>query len=103
MTLLHKEVRMLRKTNEALTKRRRTKKIHVRARGALTVEDVHSLIKQKEIVRPQLSGRSMEGDVIQTGPLGVRHCERCDKTNHNVRTCQEIEETSKEDSDIENN
>ena len=45
----------------------------------------------------------MEEGVIQTGPSGIRHCRRCDKTNHNVRTCQEIEETSEKDSDIENN
>ena len=45
MTLLYEEVRTLRKTNQALTKRRRTKKTRVRARGALTVKDVHSLIE----------------------------------------------------------
>ena len=51
MTLLYKEIRILYKTNQILIKRRRTKKIRVRTRGVLTVEDVHSLIEQKEIVR----------------------------------------------------
>ena len=45
MTLLYEEVRTFRKTNEVLTKRRRTKKTYVRAGDVLTVEDVHSLIK----------------------------------------------------------
>ena len=45
MTLLHKKVRILRKTNQVLVKHRRTKKIRIRAGGVLTVKDVHSLIK----------------------------------------------------------
>ena len=51
MTLLHKKVRTLYKTNQVLVKRRRTKKTRVRAGGILTIKNVHSLIKQKEIVR----------------------------------------------------
>ena len=102
MTLLHKKIRTLYKTNQILTKRRRTKKIHVRARGALTVKNVHNLIEQKEIVRQQLSGRSVKETITQTRSSGLRHCRRCDKTNHNVRTCPEIKDTSEEDSDIEN-
>ena len=50
MTLLYKEVRTFRKINKTLIKRWRTKKIRIRTGGVLTVEDVHSLIKQKEIV-----------------------------------------------------
>ena len=85
MTLLHKEIRILRKINEILIKRRRTKKIRIRTRGALTVKDVYSLIKQKEIVRSQLSERSVKGDIVQIRSSSLRRCERCDKTNHNVR------------------
>ena len=51
MTLLHKKVRTFRKINETLVKRRKVKKIRIRVRGVLTIEDVYSLIKQKEIVR----------------------------------------------------
>ena len=87
MTLLHEKVRILRKTNKTLTKRRRTKKTHVRVEGALTVEDVHSLIKQKEIVRSQLSERSMKENIVQIRSSGLRRYEKCYKTNHNVRTC----------------
>ena len=103
MTLLYKKIRILYKTNKVLVKRRRTKKIYVRIKDTLTVENVHSLIKQKEIVRSQLSGRSVEEDIVQVKSSGLRRCGRCDKTNHNVRTCQEIKETSEEDNDIENN
>ena len=103
MILLYEKVRTFRKINKVLIKRRKTKKIRIRTEDVLTIENVHSLIKQKEIVRPQLSKRSMKESVIQTGSSSVRHCERCDKMNHNIRTCQEIKETSEEDSDIENN
>ena len=51
MTLLHKKIRILRKINKVLIKRRRTKKIRIRVRDVLIIENVHSLIKQKEIVR----------------------------------------------------
>ena len=45
----------------------------------------------------------MKENVVQTRSSGVRRCKRCDKTNYNVRTCQEIKETSEKDSDIESN
>ena len=51
MTLLHEEIRILYKINQTLVKRQRTKKIHIQAKDILTIEDVHSLIEQKEIVR----------------------------------------------------
>jgi hypothetical protein len=45
MTLLYKEVRTLRKANEALVKRRRAKKTCVQARGALSIGDALGLIE----------------------------------------------------------
>ena len=50
MTLLYKKIRILRKTNQVLIKRRRTKKIRIRTGNVFTVKNVYSLIKQKEIV-----------------------------------------------------
>ena len=94
---------MFRKTNQVLIKRRRTKKTRIRTRDVLTVENVHSLIEQKEIVRQQLNGRSVEEGVVQTESLNVRRCKRYEKTNYNIRICQKIKETSKKDSDIESN
>ena len=97
MTLLREEVRTLRKANEALAKRRKAPKTRVRAGGALSVEDAHSLIEQREAIRERSSGRSTEGSVAQAGSSGLRCCGRCGKTGHNVRTCQEVVETSEED------
>ena len=97
MTLLREEVRTLRKANEALAKRRRAKKTRVQAGGALTVEDALDLIKQKDVAKRKPGGRLTEGGVAQAWPSGLRCCGKCGKTGHNVRTCQEAEETSEED------
>lgn len=48
-TLLASEIRTLRKANEALSKRRRAKKSRIRQGGALTVEDAHNILAQKEV------------------------------------------------------
>ena len=45
MTVLHEEIRILRKINKILIKRRRIKKIRIRTGDVLTVEDVHNLIE----------------------------------------------------------
>ena len=45
MTLLYKKIRILRKINQVLTKRRRIKKIHIRIRDVLIIKNVHNLIK----------------------------------------------------------
>ncbi len=45
MTLICKEVRTFRKTNKALTKRRKVKKTRVRIKGAFSIEDAFNLIK----------------------------------------------------------
>ena len=103
MTLLYKKVRTFRKTNQTLVKRRRTKKTRIRTRDVLIVKNVHSLIKQKEIVRQQSNERSVKGSITRDRSSGLQYYGRCDKTNHNVRICQEIKETSEEDNDIEDN
>jgi hypothetical protein len=88
------EVRTLRKANEALSKRRRAKKTRIRQGGALTVEDAHDIIAQKEvdeqIRRDKRSGEAFSNE----GQLTVRRCSACKKTSHNARTCQEFKDIS---------
>ena len=98
MVLLQDEVRTLRQANQALAKRRRAKRTRIQAGGALTVEDAQALIAQKEAVVQQSKPMSENGVVSKAGPATLRRCGNCGKTGHNVRTCQEVEETS-EDSD----
>jgi hypothetical protein len=101
MTLLRDEVYMLRQANIALSKRRKAKRTRIQARGALSVEHALELIEQKDAIRLQQGQRVVEEGGERTGRLGLRRCKRCSKTGHNVRTCQEAEDTSDEGSTIE--
>jgi hypothetical protein len=49
LTLANTKIRILRKTNETLSKYRRAKKTRVCQGGALTVEDAHDILAQKEV------------------------------------------------------
>ena len=101
MTLLRDEVRTLRQANIALSKRRKAKRTRIQAGGTLTVDQALELIKQKDPTRPQQAQRVVEEGGEQAGPPGLRHCKRCGKTGHNIRTCQKAEDTSDEESSIE--
>jgi len=103
MTLMEEELRTLRQANQALAKRRRAKKTRVRAGGALSVGDAQVLIDERDAATQQSGGRSAKGGATETRAAAQRHCRQCGKAGHNVRTCQEVEETSDEDSDVESN
>ena len=48
LTLANAEIRTLREANQALSKRHRAKKIHIRSEQALTVEDALDVVSQRE-------------------------------------------------------
>jgi hypothetical protein len=88
------EVRTLRKANEALSKRRRAKKTRLRQGEALTVEDAHDILAQKE-VDEQIRRDKRSGEAFsKEGNSGVRRYSTCGKTGHNTRTCQEFKDIS---------
>ena len=101
MVLMEDELRTLRKANEALAKRRRTKRTRLQAGGALTIDNVQVLIAAKATGGQESGKRSSRGVLSKTEPATQRRCSNCGKTGHNVRTCQEIEESSEEDDCIE--
>jgi hypothetical protein len=94
LTLVSAEVRTLRAANEALSKRRRAKKNRIRQGGALTVEDAHNVLSQREvdeqIRRDKRSREAMKKEGKTTG----RHCRICKKTGHNAATCQKVVDVS---------
>ena len=96
-TFLREEVRTLRQANQALAKRRRAKRTRLQAGGALSVEGAQALIDQNDVAVRKSGGRSAEGGESEAGPATQRRCGKCGKTGHNVRTCQEVEETSDKD------
>lgn len=103
MTLIEDELRTLRKANEALAKRRRAKRTRLQAGGALTAEDAQALVAAKATGGQKLGEGSSGGGPSEAGPATQRRCGGCGKIGHNIRTCQEVEETSDEGSCIECN
>ena len=99
MTLMRKETSNLRKANEALSKRRRAKKIQIRKEGSLIISDGQDLITQRE-VDEQIS-RDKRGNSGGRKPRteGIRRCGNYGETRHNARTCQVVLDASEESSD----
>jgi len=101
MTLLKDRVRTLEDANVALSKRRRAKRTRVQDRGSLTVDGAKDLLAKKEVKGSKRQKTSEEEGDVEAGPSTQRRCRQCGKPGHNIRTCQEVEETSDEDSDVE--
>ncbi len=100
MTLLKEENETLRKANEALSKRRRAKRTRLQDSGSLNLQEAQVLIAIKEGKASKRQKISEESGEMEAGPATQRRCGNCGKTGHNVRTCQEVGETSDEGSDI---
>ena len=100
MTLLKKENETLREANEALSKRRRAKRTRLQDSGSLNPREAQVLIAAKEGKASKRQKMLEEGGETEAGPATQRRCGNCGKTGYNVRTCQEVEETSDEGSYI---
>lgn len=101
MILIEDELKTLRKANEALAKRRRAKRTRLQVGGALTVKDAQALLAAKAPGSQQLGGEPSGGGPSDAKPATQPRCSGCGKTGHNIRTCQEVEETSDEGSCFE--
>ena len=94
MALLRTEVSSLRKSNEALSKRKRAKRTRIQLRGSLTVREAHDLIGQKAEDK-QLVDENRQGGYHTRGDrTKALCCGTCGKPGHNSRTCQEVIEAS---------
>ena len=99
LALSEKENSNLRRANEALSKRRRAKKIQVRKGGSLTVGDAQDLISQRE-VDEQLSHKKRRNSSKRKPRIeGIRRCGICGESGHNARTYANDIDISKEDSE----
>ena len=84
--LLAAEVRILRAANEALSKRRRSKKNRIRQGGALTIEDAYDILAQDEVDEQIRRDKRSGGGRQNEGQSSARRCGNCGKTGHNTRT-----------------
>ena len=81
------ELRTLRATNEALSKRRRAKKTRIRQGGTLTIEEAQDIIAQKDIDEQVRRNLRIERGNQQEGQLSRRYYSTCSKASYNIRTC----------------
>lgn len=88
VTLLTEENRTLRKANEALSKRRRAKKIPIRKGGALTTEDARDILAQRNAEEQVARDRRENWDGGGGRPATIRRYGTCGELGHNARTCQ---------------
>ncbi len=99
VTLLQKEASDLRRANEALSKRRRAKKIQIRKGGSLTIGDAQDLIAQREVDEQISRDKRGNGGKRKPRTEGTRRCRTCGETGHNARTCQIVLSSSEESSE----
>jgi hypothetical protein len=97
LVLLEAENRDLQRANETLSKRRNRKKSRLQAGGSINLQEAQPLMDERD-VRDQLKQEIQAGSGRRArDETRARRCGNCNATGHNARTCQFIEETSKED------
>ena len=97
LVLLKAENQSLRQANEALSKRRRAKKIRLRQGGSPSQQEAQDLQDDRD-VREQVKQetRASTGRKQRVETRG-RRCGNCGATGHNARTCDIIGEVSEEE------
>jgi hypothetical protein len=94
VTLMSAKLRILRAANKALSKRWRAKKNRIRQGGALTIEDAHDILAQKEVDEQIRRDKRSGGVYRNEGKSSARRCGTCGEAGHNARTCQEAIDVS---------
>jgi hypothetical protein len=97
LALLRGEVRELRKANEILSRRRRTKRKRLQDGGSLTQAEAENLQSQIDVSQQlQEEDRTSRGRKRRVNQRAPR-CRTCGEPGHNSRTCQNYLETSSEE------
>ena len=94
VALLRIENASLYKANEALSKRRRAKRIRVQLRGLLTLQDAIDLLGPGAIGREGVQETQLDSSSTGGVRTRVRYCSMCGKPGYNARTYQEATEVS---------
>ena len=100
LTFLIGEVKALREANEALSKRRRAKRTHLRDSGPLTGEQASQLLVENGVFEQEGYNEGAEEGSSKRRKTSTQLCSICRKTGHNARTCPEaVNVDSPSDSD----
>ena len=97
MTLLESEVKNLRQSNEALSRRRRAKRTRLQDRGKMTVDEAREAIDQMDVDIQVRAESSRSGGRGRSARPKEARCGICGKAGHNRRTCQIVIEVSREE------
>lgn len=79
---------MIRKANEALSKRRRAKKARICHGSVLTGEEISDILAQKEIDKRLARDIRRNRDYNRERRATTRQCGNCGELGYNTRTCR---------------
>ena len=88
LVLAQKEIAELRAANEAANRRKARKRKRLQTQGTLTVEEGQRLNLLKEVGQSNKKQKEGDGEHVDEGTKGKRHCKTCGETGHNSRTCK---------------
>jgi hypothetical protein len=92
--LLQEGIVGLRKANDLLSRRRRTKKRRIQEGGILTIEAARDSEAQSAAnIQLQADLRESRSSIKQSEPQ-KRYCRCCRQTSYNIRTCLNVIDTS---------
>jgi hypothetical protein len=94
VALLRAENASLRRANEALSKRRRAKRIRIQLGGSLTLQDAIDLLGLGAVGGEGVQETQADSSSAGEGRMRVRCCSVCGKPGYNARTYQEAAEAS---------
>jgi DDE superfamily endonuclease/helix-turn-helix, Psq domain len=97
IALLKSEVKTLREDNALLSRRRRTKKKHLREGGSMTLEEGQLLESRSRIEVVVKQETQRDGGQRRRAETRPRRCGVCHNAGHNSRTCQIVVSSSEEE------
>ena len=90
LVLLREENAALRKANDKLSRRRRTKKRRIQEGGSLSLRDAQDLQAQNDVNTQLQTDLAESSSRTKVSAPQQRRCKSCGEFGHNVRTCQNI-------------
>jgi methionyl-tRNA synthetase len=95
--MLKDRVQQLEQANQIVGQRRRGKRTRLYKGGPITQEEASQVIDQMDVDMQVVAEFSRSGRRARSERPGGRHCSKCGKAGHNVRTCQEEIEVNMEE------
>jgi hypothetical protein len=96
LALLKKKVAAFCTANKTLFKRRRIKKQRLQDRRSLIIDESKALKALKDLVKLKQAKISKNNSRTKRRKTGERRCSNCGSIGHNVRTCEIVSSSDKE-------